>query len=729
MTEENSLLSSVKVKDLIAAFENKKSSTSDYPRPRARSLGDLLSKNVVVRLNQSNTFEDIEEALKQFDKKLSQYESYKKEQHVTLQNEVFNILTSIVSVKSDEEKKRYLITNTQRFVALLNKKLPSNNSTSSSDEHKYITYDRYRLGKTTRGDDNKASEEPRASVNNEEEVISISKLRQHYEPRVTDDAKNKRMSITNEDAAETGTSVQEEVVSITKLREHFEPRTKDVIVKQRTFKSDFSLSLRKPDMVDSPIKTESRLTTTRQPSVESPNEPVSVSKLRNLFDKERQSEGLGGILRTEHTKFKFRVIIPYNARREPVRTPQNSRGIRIVRTTPEEEPADSESSNVSDSDLDDDSSDEHSTKTGELRIQEIALEHSTDTSTEIIKGPSNNDSDEVRYGEPIVVSVGAFGYVEGNQEKFSGKTPDELISKKTGDLEIEEISSENSTEIISEINKGPSENDSDEVRYEEPIVVSVGAFGYVEGHQEKFSEETSDELISKETGDLKIEEISSENSTEMISEINKGPSNNDSDEVRYEEPIVVSVGAFGYVKEHQEKFSEETSDELISKETGDLEIEKIPSENSTEIISKVIKITLNDDSDEIEYEEPIVVSVGNQFGYVEKHQENSNGETSDELSTKAGELEIGEISSENSTEKNSQIIKGPLNESSAELISAKMVGSVKVEEMSLENSPETSSGIIRAPSNDDSGSETGSSESYSDSTDSVESVKSIKNIR
>ncbi|KAJ8959016.1 hypothetical protein NQ318_022268, partial [Aromia moschata] len=104
MAETTEFVSTIRVKDLISAFESKSESVRvEFTRPRARSVGNILAKNVIVRQNEFNSLDDVQKALKKLDASLNFYEVYNKEKHVAYQEELFNILTSIVNIEGTEE--------------------------------------------------------------------------------------------------------------------------------------------------------------------------------------------------------------------------------------------------------------------------------------------------------------------------------------------------------------------------------------------------------------------------------------------------------------------------------------------------------------------------------------------------------------------------------------------------------------------------------------------------
>ncbi|XP_028129853.1 putative uncharacterized protein DDB_G0292292 [Diabrotica virgifera virgifera] len=129
---------SVSVRKLISAFENQTNSPeATYFRPRTRSLGNILAKNVTVRENQFATLDEISDALEVIQQQLQVYDIYNKERHVAFQEELFNILTSIINIDNDDPiRARNLISTTKHLVSVLNNKLPSNNSV----EHRYTKY-------------------------------------------------------------------------------------------------------------------------------------------------------------------------------------------------------------------------------------------------------------------------------------------------------------------------------------------------------------------------------------------------------------------------------------------------------------------------------------------------------------------------------------------------------------------------------------------------------------
>lgn len=142
MAESPDFLNSAKVKDLIFAYERQVSHTDpleDYyyeGRQRAKSIGNALSyKNFREPELKINNILDIEKELVKIEAHLNYYEVYEKDTHVAFQEQLFGVLTNIVSIdpeghESTIQKKRELIGETQKLATILNLKLPTDGSHS-----------------------------------------------------------------------------------------------------------------------------------------------------------------------------------------------------------------------------------------------------------------------------------------------------------------------------------------------------------------------------------------------------------------------------------------------------------------------------------------------------------------------------------------------------------------------------------------------------------------------
>lgn len=124
-----------KVRDLIFAYERQASyieepETGPISRQRAKSTGNGLSYKKFRQPNlEIHNLLDIEKELVKIEAHLNYYEVYEKETHVAFQEQLFNILTSIVSIDAEGhenaiQKKKDLIVDTSKLARILNSKLP-----------------------------------------------------------------------------------------------------------------------------------------------------------------------------------------------------------------------------------------------------------------------------------------------------------------------------------------------------------------------------------------------------------------------------------------------------------------------------------------------------------------------------------------------------------------------------------------------------------------------------
>ncbi|KAJ8929861.1 hypothetical protein NQ314_017466 [Rhamnusium bicolor] len=287
MAETTDFISRIKVRDLISAYESKSNSVRvEFTRPRAKSVGNVLAKNVVVHLSEFNNLDDVEKALRKIETKLNFYEVYNKAKHVGFQEQLFNILTSIVNIESDAAdattRRKRLIAKTQTLVSFLNQKLPSNvNTVAASDPitYKYTPYSSY------------------IKENGTVETKSKNISENVAQNQVTYSNSIKSVEITNP----TG----EPFVSVKKLKENFLPKSENVSdVPQKAdtkFKVEYTFKVTKPvtsngleqeQPKEQHEKKEPKEEDT--PQEDKPLGNISVSKLRNLFENksEKNSKGL-----------------------------------------------------------------------------------------------------------------------------------------------------------------------------------------------------------------------------------------------------------------------------------------------------------------------------------------------------------------------------------------------------------------------------------------------------
>ncbi|KAG5882088.1 hypothetical protein JTB14_034872 [Gonioctena quinquepunctata] len=297
--------STVKVRDLISVFESRANDPNqvEQKRPRAKSLGSILPKNVVVRTNELTSFEDLENALHKYEVDLKNYEVYEKKKHVELQTELFNVLTSIVNVRGDsqynQERRKTLTAMTLGLVSSLNQKLPSNVSTLRN-EYKYTRYDNIRdqEGDTEKQPEKVPLPEPTTLEKTQENEVTVSV---------------KKLKILFQSPNQKG---PDEKLSI--------EQNSNVPNRKEEYGMKNQIDLKNADVTDSgenDINRDNLETTDQTTESDDVPEPsgksdLSVLKLRGLFEKnsKESSEGLQVILKEDipqDIRFKYKVNIPY----------------------------------------------------------------------------------------------------------------------------------------------------------------------------------------------------------------------------------------------------------------------------------------------------------------------------------------------------------------------------------------------------------------------------------
>ncbi|KAJ8980980.1 hypothetical protein NQ317_013434 [Molorchus minor] len=238
MAETTEFVSTIRVRDLISAFESKSDPIKvEFTRPRAKSVGNILPKNVLVRQNDFRTLDDIEKALRKLETGLNFYEVYNKAKHVEFQEQLFNILTSIVNIESsgeeDTARKKRLISKTQTLVSFLNQKLPSNvnQSVAPKNDYKYTTYSSYVKENGSEKPKSRAiySENVKSieiAGPGEEFTVSVKKLKENFQGKSSDQPDNETPEVTEEVIVEKKEEVEEHV-SVSKLRNLFERKSEE----------------------------------------------------------------------------------------------------------------------------------------------------------------------------------------------------------------------------------------------------------------------------------------------------------------------------------------------------------------------------------------------------------------------------------------------------------------------------------------------------------------------
>lgn len=312
-----SFVSTINVRQLISVFENKKAEEIDYSysRPRAKSWGNILGDDVVVRYNDYYTLQDIKEALRKVETNLNFYQVYDKQKHVAFQEQLFNILTSVVNIETetddDPAQKKNLITKTQTLVSFLNQKLPNVRSPLKSAYSKNV------IENKNDNDDNVFSEYTETIDNNidndsvvdtGEYSVSVKTLKKNFQVQeVTDnEASSQRQRVAK--------SLKSKGGRLSTKRQKSEPgiltigndvRTAPQLLENGTENNSNESNANVPP-------TEKKVDTSEDIEPAEVAKVVSVSKLRNLFEEKgkEESSGLEVALDAPRT-FQYDVNIPY----------------------------------------------------------------------------------------------------------------------------------------------------------------------------------------------------------------------------------------------------------------------------------------------------------------------------------------------------------------------------------------------------------------------------------
>ncbi|XP_057669002.1 uncharacterized protein LOC130901551 [Diorhabda carinulata] len=293
--------STIDVRKLISVFENRVTETETHFRPRTRSLGHLLPKDTVVPVREFKTLKEIERVLEIMENDLGNYEIYNKAKHVAFQENLFNTLTSIINIDTDDPVKAdNLIKRTKMLVTILNNKLPSNNTiTLSSDRPDGLQKSNIYLKSNQIVKNAPTMTEIESNKENGEVNISVKKLKEKFQ-------------------------------SFEKKENTTEPNIKTKI----TYSKSFSHGIEKNIKVSTSVANSKTLSPKgpQFPADEDYNEPepveiikVQVNKLRNLFEKKSQegSSGISLVLKENRppiTRFNYKSnqdvepeIIDYNS--------------------------------------------------------------------------------------------------------------------------------------------------------------------------------------------------------------------------------------------------------------------------------------------------------------------------------------------------------------------------------------------------------------------------------
>lgn len=268
----------VNVRQLISVYES--GLPGVIQRPRARSLGNVLGKNVIVRSHNYHTLSDIQDALEGVEQNLSKYQVYNKGKHVEFQETLFTLLTSVINIEADANddpaRKKNLISQTQKLVSSLNQKLPNSGTSASSPTQKQADYQI-------------KTEEKKAIISAQSEVqkqllenectVSVHSLKQNFQSTAVLTLKSSEKQDSSKQLTKTNNIVQAQ-----------EPSE----VKQQP------ITLSTSDDVDA-----------TSPTPEQIEESVSVSKLRGIFEKKEKENRTGLELIIKPKTFQYQVHIPY----------------------------------------------------------------------------------------------------------------------------------------------------------------------------------------------------------------------------------------------------------------------------------------------------------------------------------------------------------------------------------------------------------------------------------
>lgn len=278
--------SSIGVQKLISVFENRVTETqASFFRPRARSLGHLLSKDVVVPVREFKTLKDVERVLEITETELDNYQVYNKAKHVAFQEDLFNTLTSIINIDTDDQiKADSLIKRTKMLVSILNNKLPSNNTVTLDSDHP----DGLQKSKPTniylKSNQNVTKKEVEAINENEEVNVSVKKLKEKFQ------------------SFEKKAEEAKPIIKTKKMKEKFQSFNKKEEKAERNIKTKITYSKSFSHRNEKNTKVPTNVTKGPAfPADEDYYDPepikvqkVQVNQLRNIFEKKLQ-EGSTGI--------------------------------------------------------------------------------------------------------------------------------------------------------------------------------------------------------------------------------------------------------------------------------------------------------------------------------------------------------------------------------------------------------------------------------------------------
>lgn len=275
------IIPTVNVRQLISAYE--KGIPSDYKRPRAASVGNILGKNVIVRSHNYQTLSDIEDALEIIEENLNRYQTYNKRKHVEFQETLFTLLTSVINIEPDINdepvRKKNLITKTQKFVSVLNQRLPNSRTSVSTPITKepdvqFISSDNRSLRSSIPSEVQKQILENQYSAS-----VSVQNLKHNFQSTNVESVQHTIRTSKKQEPISTQTSIPHNT-QVPKIPEPENPPT---------------------------------LTSEAEQKEEKPEEPISVRKLRNMFEQKEKENKTGLELIIKPKSFQYQVFIPYTA--------------------------------------------------------------------------------------------------------------------------------------------------------------------------------------------------------------------------------------------------------------------------------------------------------------------------------------------------------------------------------------------------------------------------------
>lgn len=274
---EEKVSPTINVRQLISVFEN------NTARPRARSLGNVLGRDVIVKSHDYNSLTDIQNGLEIVEKNLNHYEVYNKRKHVEFQEGLFTLLTSVINIEADANedpvRKKNLISQTQKLVSFLNQKLP--NSAFSPTSPKRVSENV--LIKTDGSEGSRKHSSSRSEVQNK-----------NYENQFSGSAQRARNNYQS--GSELTNNVHLEVEKPHSI-------TSNVLLENTSSNEE------QPTL----LSLLNDVAATPNEETEKIDESISVTKLRSLFEQKENENKRGLQLIIKPKAFQYQVHIPYTA--------------------------------------------------------------------------------------------------------------------------------------------------------------------------------------------------------------------------------------------------------------------------------------------------------------------------------------------------------------------------------------------------------------------------------